>query len=171
MINQVAQAFAFIFLLAGSFVFGILNKPTEMGFCILASALALAFTNIEKIKRFRGAGFEAEMLEKQVGAMIAKEAEPESGEDKVQSGLTVSAYGLDDPTRAVLNALGNSKYTWRTIDGIAQESGLGVRSVRAVMRWLSLNELVVKTVGTTKTNWGLSQEGRDLYNSIQMSEV
>jgi hypothetical protein len=42
-------------------IFGLLDKPTEMGLAIVAGAIAAAFLNLEKIQRFKGAGFEAEM--------------------------------------------------------------------------------------------------------------
>jgi predicted transcriptional regulator len=168
MINTIAQASGFFVLLAGPITFGMLGKPTEMGLCILAAAIALAFSNIEKIKRFKGAGFEAEMLEKQVEAMIAKEAEPET---KDESPFIISkGYGLDDATRGVVRALGNSKYTWRTISGIAQESGLNTASVKRAINWLTMNGLVVHAGTAKSTNWGLSEEGRELYNSIKASE-
>lgn len=167
MINKIAQASAFILLLAGSFAFGLLSKPTEMGLCILAAAIALAFSNIEKIKRFKGAGFEAEMLEKQVEAMIAKEAEPEAKEEQPE--FRATAYSLDESTRLVVKALGNSKYTWRTISGISQESGQSSASVKKAISWLAMNDLVVQAGTAKSTNWGLSEEGRQLYNSIKAS--
>lgn len=167
MINSIAQASAFILLLAGPITFGVLDKPTEMGLCILAAAIALAFSNIDKIKRFKGAGFEAEMLEKQVEAMIAKEAEPEAKEEV--SSITGRAYGLDNVTRSVVSALGNSKYTWRTVSGIAQESGLNTVSVKKAIHWLMINDLVVQAGTAKSSNWGLSEEGRKLYYSIRAS--
>lgn len=42
-------------------MFGLLGKSTEMGLIIVAGAIGLAFLNIDKIQRFKGAGFEAEM--------------------------------------------------------------------------------------------------------------
>lgn len=42
-------------------MFGVLGKPTEMGIIVVAGAIGLAFLNIDKIQRFKGAGFEAEM--------------------------------------------------------------------------------------------------------------
>ena len=42
-------------------MFGLLSKSTEMGLIIVAGAIGLAFLNIDKIQRFKGAGFEAEM--------------------------------------------------------------------------------------------------------------
>lgn len=42
-------------------MFGLLGKPTEMGLIIAAGAIAISFLNIDRIQRFKGAGFEAEM--------------------------------------------------------------------------------------------------------------
>ncbi|WP_074905850.1 hypothetical protein [Nitrosomonas communis] len=44
-------------------MFGLLGQPTEMGIIVLAGAISFAFLNIDKIQRFKGAGFEAEMRE------------------------------------------------------------------------------------------------------------
>jgi hypothetical protein len=44
-----------------SVVFGLRGEPTEMGIIVLAGAIALSFLNLDKIQRFKGAGFEAEM--------------------------------------------------------------------------------------------------------------
>jgi hypothetical protein len=38
-----------------------MSMATEMGLAILAGALGLAFSNLDKISKFKGAGFEAEM--------------------------------------------------------------------------------------------------------------
>lgn len=163
MLNSIAQGFSFAFLLVGPLVFGLLGKPTEMGLSILAGALSLAFSNIDKISKFKGAGFEAEMREK-VGAIIAKEAEPEKSDST--HGLTGKAYGLDESTEKVVKALGNSQYTWRTVSGIGQESGLSKNEIARALHWLNLNNLVVKTDSKANANWGLSEDGRNLYNQI-----
>jgi len=42
-------------------MFGVMGKPTEMGIIVVAGAITLAFINIDKIQKFKGAGFEAEM--------------------------------------------------------------------------------------------------------------
>tara|TARA_R110002072_G_scaffold280360_2_gene442667 strand:- start:53 stop:727 length:675 start_codon:yes stop_codon:yes gene_type:complete len=42
-------------------IFGFMEKPTEMGISLVACAIALSFLNLDKIQRFKGAGFEAEM--------------------------------------------------------------------------------------------------------------
>lgn len=43
--------------------FGINKMATEMGISVVASALVLAFINIEKFEFFKGAGFEAKLKE------------------------------------------------------------------------------------------------------------
>lgn len=50
-------------ILGPPMTFGFLGKPKEMGISVLAGAVAAAFLNIDKFKRFKGAGFEAEMKE------------------------------------------------------------------------------------------------------------
>lgn len=42
-------------------MFGVMGQPSEMGIIVVAGAIGLAFLNIDKIQRFKGAGFEAEM--------------------------------------------------------------------------------------------------------------
>jgi hypothetical protein len=46
---------------AGAMILGLLGKPTEMCIFVVADGIGLAFANIDKIQRFKGAGFEAEM--------------------------------------------------------------------------------------------------------------
>ncbi|MGA6107961.1 hypothetical protein ABS648_07455 [Pseudomonas solani] len=168
MLNKIVQASAFFILIIGTFILGLLGKQAEMGLCTLATAIALAFSNIDKMKRFKGAGFEAEMFEKQFEAMIAKEAEPET--KPTPTAYASIGYGLDESTRAVVIALGNSKYTWRTISGIAQESNQNLISVKQALNWLKANDLAVQAGTFKNSNWGLTEEGRRLYNNIKRSD-
>jgi len=46
-----------------SSIFGYLDKTTAMGLSIALGAIGMAFSHIDKIKRFKGASFEAEMKE------------------------------------------------------------------------------------------------------------
>jgi len=160
MINLIAQVASFVLLLGGSLTFGLLGQPTEMGLCTVAASIGLAFANLERIESFKGGGFEVKTLRKQVEALIAKEAEPEAGTFQLR------AYGPDEKTRKVVLALGNSKYTWRTVSGIAQESGQNSAEVREALAWLAKNDLVVEAGKGKTANWGLSEEGRNLYNNI-----
>ncbi|MCG8514690.1 MAG: hypothetical protein MI740_11145 [Halanaerobiales bacterium] len=50
-----------IIIILPAIYFGYIGKSTEMGLAIVAGAIVAAFINIDKIQRFKGAGFEAEM--------------------------------------------------------------------------------------------------------------
>ena len=50
-------------ILGPPMAFGILEKPMEMRIAVVVGAIAAAFFNIDKFKRFKGAGFEAELKE------------------------------------------------------------------------------------------------------------
>lgn len=52
---------SFFYTLGATFFFGITQRPTEMGLVLLSGVLCMAFANIDKIAKFKGAGFEAEM--------------------------------------------------------------------------------------------------------------
>lgn len=162
-LNAALQTLSAAVLLGGPFYFGYKAQPTEMGLVIVAGALGLAFSNLDKFSEFSGAGFSAKMRD-QIQAVINKETEPEKSDST--HGLTGKAYGLDENTEKVVKALGNSRYTWRTVSGISQESGLPKNEITRALHWLNLNNLVVKTDSRTNANWGLSEDGRDLYNQI-----
>lgn len=162
-LNTTVQALSAAVLLGGPFYFGYKHQPSEMGLVIVAGALGLAFSNLDKFSEFSGAGFSAKMRD-QIKAVINKETEPEKSDSA--HGITVKAYGLDENTEKVVKALGNSRYTWRTVSGISQESGLPKREITRALSWLSLNNLIVKAESKDRANWGLSEDGRDLYNQI-----
>jgi hypothetical protein len=157
----------FIFILVASSFFGYIGKPTEMGLAILAGAIALAFANIDKIRRFKGAGFEAEMRE-QLNTIVAKETEPLREEGGLK--FNFKGYGTDDATRQVITALGNPKYTWRTIAGIEEGTSLGKQQIMTSINWLVENHLVTEARGQQGKVWGLSPEGRNLLNAILATE-
>ncbi len=164
---KVYKAVIFVFIPAASFYFGYVGKPTEMGLVILTGAIALSFANIDKIRRFRGAGFEAEMRE-QLDTIVAKETEPL----REEKGLAIHSkvYSTDDATRHVIKVLGNPRYTWRTIAGIEEETSLGKQQIMTSINWLLENHLVTEARGQQGRVWGLSPEGRNLLNAILATE-
>jgi len=76
-----------ILIIGPALLFGFQGKPTEMGLAIVAGAVASAFLNMDKLQRFKGAGFEAEM-----------KAEVKQVVDKVHATLD----NLRDVTRPLL---------------------------------------------------------------------
>ncbi|MGB5965588.1 MAG: hypothetical protein WBF77_04805 [Sulfurimonadaceae bacterium] len=51
----------FILLITSIFVFGLKGMSVEMGIAVAASSIFLAFANLPKFSKFKGAGFEAEL--------------------------------------------------------------------------------------------------------------
>lgn len=154
-LNSMLTFCSAILLLGVSSVFGFMSMPTEMGLAILAGALGMAFSNIDKISEFSGAGFSAKMKD-QLQAVIDKETEAEA----VPS--LAAEKQLNKIEIQVLNALSNSKYTWRTLPGISKEASL-IESET----WKILVSLVQKGLARTgnknktgETIWSLTQEGR-----------
>lgn len=60
-IKDIFKIFSYLMLLGISSTYGFMNMAAEMGLAILAGSIGLAFANIDKIYKFKGAGFEAEM--------------------------------------------------------------------------------------------------------------
>lgn len=73
--KSLIQACAYILLLAGPVVFGFLRGPAEMLLALTAGAIALVFSDLDRFKRVKGAGFEAELRE-QIEAVVEKQTEP-----------------------------------------------------------------------------------------------
>lgn len=163
----VLRSLAFAFILAGSFYFGYVEQPVEMGFAIVAGSIALAFSYIDKIEMFKGAGFEAKMRQ-QVAALVAKETEPPM--ESQRAFMTAKGYSTDEATKQVLKALGSEKYTWRYLGGIAEDTKLPKERIRKALTWLVDNGLATESEGMQGSVWGLSAEGRNLLASIIAAE-
>jgi predicted transcriptional regulator len=89
-----------------------------MGLAILAGSIGLAFSNIDKISKFKGAGFEAEM--NMVHTMLENQTEPtieQTEQAKSQDTLT-------HDENCILICLQKTGYTWRYTNTIASETGL-----------------------------------------------
>ena len=163
--KDIIQIASFSVLLGGSILFGLIGRPTEMGLSIAAGFIGLAFANIEKISRFKGAGFEAEMREReQIKAVIEKETEPTT--ESIAGGFKVEAYGTDEKSKAVINALRNPKYTWRNLIGIVKESGVDKKDVENTLSWLIKNNLGKQSIGPKGAIWSLTLKGRDVFHDI-----
>ena len=50
-----------IILIGSIFIFGLKKMPVEMGIAVTGSLVFLAFSNLDKFSKFKGAGFEAEL--------------------------------------------------------------------------------------------------------------
>ncbi len=162
MIN-IPKILSYAALLAVSSVLGVLGKAPEMALSIVAGAIGLAFTNIDKIAKFKGAGFEAEMRN-QLTAIIEKETEIEP-EEKEQV-FVRQPDQLDKPEKSVVTALSNPSYTWRSIRGICEETSLADRIVVLAIADLSKRGLVVSSGTGRYVKWALTANGRQLAHAL-----
>lgn len=158
-LNSALTFFSAIILLGVSSVFGFMSMPTEMGLSILSGALGMAFSNLDKISEFSGAGFSAKMKD-QLQAVIDKETEPE------ESDSTDQQQPLNSMETSVLKSLSNHKYTWRTLTGISKNVSLSESETWKILVSLIQKELV-RTGNKNKTGemiWSLTQSGRSYTN-------
>ena len=139
------------------------------GFCLIASLSSKAFIQtisdriLSEVKETKD---KLEGIKKDVEPIISKETEAE----ETGSFLKVRAFSFDEESKKVLNSLGSSKYAWRTLTGLTQETGLSKENVLNSLNWLSSNLLVVKTIEKGRTLWGLTLEGRDILTGMSSAE-
>ena len=158
---------AFVLLIVSS-VLGFMGMPTEMGLVILSGALGMAFSNIDKISEFKGAGFEAKMKD-QIQAVIDKETEPEpivNQEDGVDLAATIPLGA-----KKIINALQHRQYTWRSIHGLVNDTGLQRSELSKEMTWLIENEYAKHSLGKPGSIWTLTKKGRQLSAVIDLSDI
>ncbi|MGE0081717.1 MAG: hypothetical protein AB7U81_10505 [Thiohalomonadaceae bacterium] len=150
--KKTVQLVAYAVLLPGTLAFGLLGRPAEMGLAIVAAAIALAFADIERFSRIRGAGFEAEMRE-QFQAVLEKETEiPPKGEPRLA--------GVDAAALAVMGALANPGYTWRYFGGVRKDSGLDNKQTARTLGWLVAQGYARRSQARHGSIWSLTAEGR-----------
>lgn len=155
--NTILKFFSIFTLIVVSTYFGYMEQATEMGLAILAGALGLAFSNLDKFSEFSGAGFSAKM-KSQMQAVIDKETEQTPTQSETES----AKNELSPEKQALLIALSNPKYTWRTLPSISKDANLSESEV-----WKVLTQLVeqnyVRLGNNNKTGeiiWTLTSKGR-----------
>lgn len=155
--KKIAEICSFGVLLVVSLILGVMGSAVEMGLAISAGAIGLAFLNLEQIASLKAAGIELVTKEQkeQLLAVIEKETEP--------SFIKVEAIGTDDKTKKVIDALKNSKYTWRYVNGLVKESGQSEETVKQSLAWLAENNLGRKSKGKKGEIWSLTQKGREAF--------
>lgn len=154
----VFKFFSAIVLLVVSCCFGYMGLPTEMGLAILAGALGLAFSNIDKLSEFSGAGFSAKMKD-QIQAVVDKETEAtplskDEGKEKKAPSTDIK----------ILKALSNPNFTWRTLPGISKDANCNESEAWTILVNLVGNDFV-RSGNKNKTGemiWALTAKGRQL---------
>jgi len=146
-------------ILSGITLFGVsgalafLGRPTEMGLAILAGAIGFAFSNIDKISRFKGAGFEAEMREQQVAESVVT-AQTENTES-----LKSIAFDIDERRQSIMSSLLHTDYNSRYVGGISADTGYSKEIIEDELDWLFENNLAIKRSGSKGYLWNLTEQG------------
>lgn len=159
-IKTILRCASFFVLLIGSQIFGFLHQPTEMALAIVAGCMGLVFSDLERFKSVKGAGFEAVMREK-LEAIIEKETEPYVPPDATKElrSLAGEKYG---PIKAVLNALDRPQFTWRYLRGIVKDTSRGETETLLTLDFLVKHKLARQAIAVRGPVWSLTQLGRDL---------
>ena len=138
------------------------------GFCLLGAIASRSMiqTLTQKVLRTaEEAKTEVTKLKKDVEPIIVKETEPEIVENE-KKGFRVEAYGWSgEETPRIIKALGNSKYSLRSVSGIDKETGVPREKVIEVLEWLQKNGLSA-TTGEPGHYWSLTEKGRNAFNNI-----
>lgn len=165
-IKNIPQYGSFFVLLVVTCTFGAMNMPAEMGLSILAGALGLAFSNIDKISRFKGAGFEAEM--NMVRTLVENQTEP-SPEQKEE------AKKKDDITEnenRILKSLQKPGYTWRYAKTIAGEVSISLQETEKSLSTLMSRGLAKSGKASNgKDIWAITILGKNVQEQHEFSRA
>lgn len=157
------QIASFIVLLVISTIFGYLSLSTEMGLAILAGSIGLAFANIDKISKFKGAGFEAEM--NMVHTMLENQTEP-TLEQKEQAKAQVK---LSHDENCILICLQKADYTWRYTNTISNETGLSHSETLDYLHTLMAKGFTKNGKGAKGEIWAITAVGKSVQEQHQLT--
>ncbi|MDP3617442.1 MAG: hypothetical protein Q8R49_06450 [Rhodoferax sp.] len=165
----------FLNTISSSLLSGLINETAGsadpfvfFGFCLLGAIASKSMiqTLTQKVLRTaEEAKNEVAQLKKDVEPIIVKETEPEIVENE-KKGFRVEAFGLSgEEAPRIVKALGNSKYSLRSVSGIEKETGVHREKVIEVLEWLQKHGLSA-TTGQPGHNWSLTEKGRNVFNNI-----
>lgn len=164
-IKSLFKMASFFVLLVISSVFGFLSLTTEMGLAILAGALGLAFSNIDKISKFKGAGFEAEM--NMVHTMLENQTEPtleQKEQAKAQAELT-------HDENCILVCLLQEGYTWRYANTISAETGISQTQTGAYLHALMAKGMTKNGKGRNGEIWSITALGKSVHQQYLLKKA
>jgi hypothetical protein len=152
-------------LLVISTIYGFMSMATEMGLAILAGALGLAFSNLDKISKFKGAGFEAEM--NMVHTMLENQTEPtpeQKEESKAKDDLT-------SEENRILITLQKPGYTWRYANTVASETNIGKDIINYNLHALMQRGFCKNDSGSKGEIWSITALGKNVQEQHQIKNA
>lgn len=159
------QIVSYGMLLVISSIYGFIEKPAEMGMAVLAGALGLAFSNLDKISRFKGAGFEAEM--NMVQTMIENQTEPmpdQKEEAKKKDDLT-------EEENKILKCLQKPGYTWRYAKTVAGEISQSIPITERSLISLMSRGLAKSGKGSNGEIWAITTLGKSVQEQHKLKNA
>lgn len=158
---------ALVLVYAGlCFFLAISGMPAELAGFSVAGALSLVFLKLNAFSEFGGAGFTARMknsvkeLKRAIEPITSKETEPDRVERLPGDDETSSNLLLEEDHRKVLIALTQSKYSWRTIGGIAKDANLNESMVPDILFDLEQEGMAVSGKSSSGLAiWGSTMKG------------
>ncbi len=150
-------------LLVISTIYGFLSLSAEMGLAILAGSIGLAFSNIDKISKFKGAGFEAEM--NMVHTLLENQIEPtheQKEEAKAQDKLSHNE-------NCILVCLQKAGYTWRYANTISSETGISKLETIDYLQNLMEMGFAKNSKGAKGEIWAITAVGKSVQEQYQFS--
>ena len=162
-IKTLYQIISYIVLLGISSTYGFMGMPAEMGLSVLAGALGLAFSNIDKIARFKGAGFEAEM--NMVQTIIENQTEP-TNEQREEARRKDN---LTHTENMVLRRLQKPGYTWRYARTVAGEISQDVSTTENILASLMARGLAKSGTGSNGEIWAITNLGKSVQEQHELA--
>ena len=151
--NKLLAVGASVVLLIAPLVFGFLGKAAEMGLSIIAGSLGLAFSNLDRISRFKGAGFEAEMnVQKVAESVVVQQTEDTDN-------LKSIAFDINSRREDIMQALLHTDFHSRYISGLSSKTGHSKECVRDELDWLLERGLVTNLNSSKGYLWNLTEKG------------
>lgn len=133
-----------------------------MGLAILAGSLGLAFSNIDKISKFKGAGFEAEM--NMVHTMLESQTEP----TQAQKDKAKSQDELTHDENCILVCLLEHGYTWRYANTISAETGISKTQTGAYLHALMTKGFTKNGEGSNGEIWSITALGKNMQEDFNL---
>jgi len=129
------------------------------GFCLLGAIASKAMiqTLTQRVLReAQAARKEVETLKEEIAPIVEKETEDDAPVAEVLSRSSEIPENLSQ----VLKALDSSRFSLRSVTGVAQDVGRSRDAVVAELRELSQKGLAVEVQGKKGLRWSLTPEGR-----------
>lgn len=170
--KKVSNFFSFVILLFLAPIFGWYEKNAAMGLIIVAGALGITFSNLDKFSSFKGAGFEAQMhdVQKTVDALVEEQAEPdlEASRKSHDIGFLTS---LTEMEVNLLKLMDHDTYRWRHQNTLIKKIGFDAHVVLNGLGVLMDLELVQSVARKRTTMYGLTGIGRMALKEIKTHPV